>query len=348
MLELPVAPVAFIWLGLLFLTRNVKLKQSFEDARREEKRFFRHHRAYHDLVDRCGIPRLEKKLELEMEHVKRRRKTQMVREKEMQIAQINEAEEAEERGLFSKASETILFMIMCRLNLVDKATFVAVCKKWNSVPCNFGLRDISSPNARKLSESPCLMMVGKDNFVKLLNPLHNTSFPINKSPVEMPSGIICAASFGWLLMACVNIVNTRTALFFFNPSSGETIDVACDPDFSHPCVFVAYKGKEVCICKLDVRRKAWDMIQDLGDKTVFVSHQTSFMVKASVEGAGNKIFPKFRGDDGIVFYSLKTKNFHTFRKIMRICMGLRRSDHLLGSISAVNPFQLMARVSYDD
>ncbi|CAI9104040.1 OLC1v1002647C1 [Oldenlandia corymbosa var. corymbosa] len=79
-------------------------------------------------------------------------------------------------------------------------------------------------------------------------------------------------------------------------------------------VFVAGRGKELCVCKLNMEKMIWEMVHNLKGRMIFVSRTSSFIERTNVRGADNKIyFPKFR-ENNVLFYSLATKKFHTFER----------------------------------
>ena len=61
--------------------------------------------------------------------------------------------------------------------------------------------------------------------------------------------------------------------------------------------------------KLDFSKMVWERIEDLGNRTLYISNTTSFSTNSTIGEMGNKIlFPKFNGKDG-VFYSLVSKRY---------------------------------------
>ncbi|PIA34175.1 hypothetical protein AQUCO_03800034v1 [Aquilegia coerulea] len=77
-------------------------------------------------------------------------------------------------------------------------------------------------------------------------------------------------------------------------------------------VFVGLLGKPISVFKLDHLKMKWDRLETLDDKAVFVSHKSSTMIPAGLKGIENRIyFPMLHGQDNL-FYSLSTRNYHSF------------------------------------
>ena len=78
-------------------------------------------------------------------------------------------------------------------------------------------------------------------------------------------------------------------------------------------IFVAPFGKCVRVFKLNESIMTWVRFENLGNYMLFVSHTSSMSAIAKSPGMENKIyFPRFYGES-IVFYSLETDNYHSFK-----------------------------------
>jgi len=76
-------------------------------------------------------------------------------------------------------------------------------------------------------------------------------------------------------------------------------------------IFEGPFGKWVRVFKLNESTMTWTKVESLGNHMLFVGN-TSFSAVANIPGMENKIyFPRFYGQS-ILFYSLKTKKYHTF------------------------------------
>ncbi|GMY30856.1 f-box/kelch-repeat protein [Fagus crenata] len=85
--------------------------------------------------------------------------------------------------------------------------------------------------------------------------------------------------------------------------------VECDGELLS--VFLDHFGKWVRVFKLNELKMTWMRIESLGNYVLYVSRSSSFSVKATTHGTGNKIyFPRFCGQS-IVFYSLETGKYHS-------------------------------------
>ncbi|KAG8370477.1 hypothetical protein BUALT_Bualt14G0120900 [Buddleja alternifolia] len=77
-------------------------------------------------------------------------------------------------------------------------------------------------------------------------------------------------------------------------------------------VFVEHDEGKVNVFRLREPGMKWELVEDLGDKMLFVTHSATFAKTAPKESMANKIyFPMFRGDKG-VFYSLDTRKYYSF------------------------------------
>ncbi|KAG8370545.1 hypothetical protein BUALT_Bualt14G0128200 [Buddleja alternifolia] len=84
----------------------------------------------------------------------------------------------------------------------------------------------------------------------------------------------------------------------------------CDILFA---IFVAHEQREVNVFKFLEPDMKWEVVHDLGDKMFYVSHTACFAQIDPQTSMANKIyFPKLHGDDS-VFYSLKTRKYHSFK-----------------------------------
>lgn len=79
-------------------------------------------------------------------------------------------------------------------------------------------------------------------------------------------------------------------------------------------VFVMHdKGKARVFRLLEYSDMLWEPVEDLGDRVFYVSNASSFGYTTSNKSMTNKIFfPKFHGDDKVVFYSLESHKYHSF------------------------------------
>ncbi|KAG8372272.1 hypothetical protein BUALT_Bualt12G0049100 [Buddleja alternifolia] len=78
-------------------------------------------------------------------------------------------------------------------------------------------------------------------------------------------------------------------------------------------VFVERAGKWVNVYKLNQSNRAWEVVTNLSNYTLYLSRCSSFSVVAS-PGAGNRIYFPMRSC-GIVFYSLDTRKWHFFGSV---------------------------------
>ena len=86
--------------------------------------------------------------------------------------------------------------------------------------------------------------------------------------------------------------------------------VECDGELFS--VFVGNMRKWVQVFKLNESKMTWIRVENLGNHMLYLSCSSSFSVMAKTPGMENKIyFPIFCGQS-MVFYSLKTKKFHSF------------------------------------
>ncbi|KAG8364309.1 hypothetical protein BUALT_Bualt19G0115300 [Buddleja alternifolia] len=80
-------------------------------------------------------------------------------------------------------------------------------------------------------------------------------------------------------------------------------------------VFVAHDERKVSVYRMYLMENGvnqWELVEDLGDKALFVSHTASFAVAALSKTMTNKIyFTKFH-EDSSVYYCLKTQKYHSF------------------------------------
>ena len=78
-------------------------------------------------------------------------------------------------------------------------------------------------------------------------------------------------------------------------------------------IFVAPFEKGVRVFKLNESIMTWVRVENLGNYMLYVSHKSSMSAIAKSPGMENKIyFPRFYGES-IVFYSLETDNYHSFK-----------------------------------
>jgi hypothetical protein len=87
--------------------------------------------------------------------------------------------------------------------------------------------------------------------------------------------------------------------------------VECDGELLS--IFVAPFGESVQVFKLNESKMTWIRAENLGNYMIYVSRLSSFSALAKTPGMENKIyFPRLYGES-IVFYSLETNNYHTFK-----------------------------------
>ncbi|EYU24270.1 hypothetical protein MIMGU_mgv1a018876mg [Erythranthe guttata] len=101
-------------------------------------------------------------------------------------------------------------------------------------------------------------------------------------------------------------------------------------------VFGTHDEREVRVYRLVEKPEGflWEPVEDLGDMVFFVSNTSCFAFSGNAENMANKIyFPRFHGDD-LVFYSLKTRKFHTFKGDFssKKSYGLKRFDFAIWHI----------------
>ena len=78
-------------------------------------------------------------------------------------------------------------------------------------------------------------------------------------------------------------------------------------------IFVAPFEKGVRVFKLNESIMTWVRVENLGNYMLYVSHTSSMSAIVKSPGMENKIyFPRFYGES-IVFYSLETDNYHSFK-----------------------------------
>ena len=106
------------------------------------------------------------------------------------------------------------------------------------------------------------------------------------------------------------------------------------------------RDQRVCVYKLDFSKMVWERIEDLGNRTLYISNTTSFSTNSTIGKMGNKIFfPKFNGKDG-VFYSLVSKRYHTYGD--DVCENPREIKKLKGFVWATWVLPEFASFSGDD
>ena len=106
------------------------------------------------------------------------------------------------------------------------------------------------------------------------------------------------------------------------------------------------RDQRVCVYKLDFSKMVWERIEDLGNRTLYISNTTSFSTNSTIGKMGNKIFfPKFNGKDG-VFYSLVSKRYHTYGD--DVCENPREIKELKEFVCATWVLPEFASFSGDD
>ncbi|KAF9616358.1 hypothetical protein IFM89_029612 [Coptis chinensis] len=112
----------------------------------------------------------------------------------------------------------------------------------------------------------------------------------------------------WKVLPVPAVISYSDMEIYETPISSYIVE--CDGEILS--VFMGIVGKPVSVFKLDVSKMKWVTLATLGDKVIFLSHATSLLVPAGLKGTEDRIYlPKFRGND-IVFYSLRTGNYHSF------------------------------------
>ncbi|KAI3464673.1 hypothetical protein Pfo_021336 [Paulownia fortunei] len=77
-------------------------------------------------------------------------------------------------------------------------------------------------------------------------------------------------------------------------------------------VFVGHDERKVNVYRLLEPEMQWELVEDLGDKVLYLSHTSCFGYTARSKSMANKIyFPRFHGNSA-VFYSLHTRRYHSF------------------------------------
>ncbi|XP_071717829.1 F-box/kelch-repeat protein At1g57790-like [Rutidosis leptorrhynchoides] len=95
-------------------------------------------------------------------------------------------------------------------------------------------------------------------------------------------------------------------------------------------VSVSKFGEFVDVFKLNKYGKEWEKVDCLGRQMIYICSSTCVCVEAKIPEMENKIyFPRFGSKNGdIVFYSLETRKYHTFKdKLIRQNLGMG-IDHL--------------------
>ncbi|KAL5730888.1 hypothetical protein ACHQM5_003672 [Ranunculus cassubicifolius] len=82
-------------------------------------------------------------------------------------------------------------------------------------------------------------------------------------------------------------------------------------------IFVSHQGKKIWVFKYDRSKEEWNVVENLADKVLFLSHTASILVPVGLKGIQNRIyFPRFHLKDNVsndvVFYSLSTSSYHCF------------------------------------
>lgn len=79
-------------------------------------------------------------------------------------------------------------------------------------------------------------------------------------------------------------------------------------------VLVTHDDRKVNVFRLSPQsnKKRWELVDNLGDKVLFVSRTTSFAATAPRRSMANMIyFPKIDGDNNVVFCFLDTRRYHS-------------------------------------
>ncbi|KAK6132267.1 hypothetical protein DH2020_033967 [Rehmannia glutinosa] len=76
-------------------------------------------------------------------------------------------------------------------------------------------------------------------------------------------------------------------------------------------VFLMYEERKVNMFKLLEPEMKWELVEDIGDKVLYLSHVSSFGDTAYLKNMENRIyFPRFHGDSA-VYYSLSSGKYHS-------------------------------------
>ncbi|XP_074265027.1 F-box/kelch-repeat protein At1g57790-like [Silene latifolia] len=79
-------------------------------------------------------------------------------------------------------------------------------------------------------------------------------------------------------------------------------------------VFIQQVGKKVQVFKFEISKECWVELTDLGDHVLFLSPASSFSESVKDSTMRNRIYLPRRIGNGIVYYSLKTRKYHTLGK----------------------------------
>ncbi|CAI9103977.1 OLC1v1002577C1 [Oldenlandia corymbosa var. corymbosa] len=194
-----------------------------------------------------------------------------------------------------------------------------VCRSWKSKRSIVGPKNMDAQDADdELSSTPCLMFSNGVFF----HPLRDASFQnvivvdtMRRQKDDFETELRFRAFGNFELSPCCNPVWYRGKYYCM----GMDGDLAIyDPTRNKLRQTYSPKALWKHFSASDHRHFMFEGEGDLW--AVFAARQgrefpiASVVERAKVRGVGNKIyFPKFRGDQELMFYSLATKRYHTFK-----------------------------------
>ncbi|PWA54718.1 hypothetical protein CTI12_AA433340 [Artemisia annua] len=167
---------------------------------------------------------------------------------------------------------------------------------------NKSIRKIRLPEAYgKVCRSSCgwLLTVGCDHAIQLINPLSREIINLpkvkkgikkllivtnNPSSLKIPLVVVLQGSFGemgfcrpgdkkWTTVGYTNLIGERKRLFVVIRHG-----IMMDAYFSKE----TYKTKRFLPCAYDLEDGRWSGVNDLGKKTLFVGHSSSFWIEDTI------------------------------------------------------------------
>ncbi|KAG8378140.1 hypothetical protein BUALT_Bualt08G0107100 [Buddleja alternifolia] len=78
-------------------------------------------------------------------------------------------------------------------------------------------------------------------------------------------------------------------------------------------VFVAHDERKVNVYRLLEPGMKWELVEDLGDKRLFVSRTSSIIETAPLKSMANRIHFPMSHDDVGIYYSLDTRKYHSYK-----------------------------------
>ncbi|CAL1407346.1 unnamed protein product [Linum trigynum] len=224
------------------------------------------------------------------------------------------------RDWWSDLLNDILYEIQSLLFGADRCYFRLACKTWKSSFSNSTSESgYRSAKLQKIHQFPILMHIGNDGeLVNFFNPIMNSTHTLPL--LGLTGAIIRCSKDGWLLIT-QGSTGGRT-----EQSTSKVIDLARKPSaVKRTSQLIECEGKLLSVCtghigkplevyEMNQESMAWEDVGSLDDTMLFLSYTCLLSATSGVQisGLGNKVFlDRFSGKDG-VFYSLKTRKFHTF------------------------------------